>query len=154
MTDFTYDLHDDGVAVITWDVPGKSMNVLTREAFGLIDGMIDQALADDAVKGLVITSAKETFAGGMDLKVLATIKEESGDDPAAALFDFTMGGHRILRKLERAGMDERNKGGKPVACAIPGLSAGIGTEIAWRSSHQSRKAKPIAEIPDVCSSRS
>ncbi|MDJ1016159.1 MAG: 3-hydroxyacyl-CoA dehydrogenase NAD-binding domain-containing protein [Paracoccaceae bacterium] len=146
MTDFTYDLHDDGVAVITWDVPGRTMNVLTREAFGLIDGMIDQALADDAVKGLVITSAKETFAGGMDLNVLATIKEESGDDPAAALFDFTMGGHRILRKLERAGMDQRNKGGKPVACAIPGLSAGIGTEIALACHHRVMADTPKGRI--------
>ena len=131
MTDFTYELHDDGVAVVTWDVSGKSMNVLTREAFSLVDEFIDRALADDNVKGVVITSGKETFAGGMDLNVLATIRDEAGDDPAPALFDFVMNGHRIMRKLERAGLDPKtNKGGKPVACAIPGLCAGIGTEIA------------------------
>ena len=131
MTDFTYDLHDDGVAVITWDVPGKSMNVLTREAFALVESYLDQALADDAVKGIVITSGKETFAGGMDLNVLANIKAEAGEHPASALFEFIMNGHRILRKIERAGMDPKtNKGGKPIACAIPGLCAGIGTEIA------------------------
>ncbi|MXQ09618.1 3-hydroxyacyl-CoA dehydrogenase [Alphaproteobacteria bacterium GH1-50] len=131
MTDFTYELHDDGVAVITWDVPGKSMNVLSRDAFDTVEGFIDQALADDAVKGVVITSGKDTFAGGMDLNVLASIKAESGDNPAQALFDFTMNGHRILRKIERAGLDPKtNKGGKPIACAIPGLCAGIGTEIA------------------------
>ncbi|MCG6884397.1 MAG: enoyl-CoA hydratase/isomerase family protein [Silicimonas sp.] len=131
MTDFTYELHDDGVAVITWDVPGKSMNVLTREAFDLVEGFIDTALADDAVKGIVITSGKDSFAGGMDLNVLAGIRAESGDDPAPALFEFIMNGHRILRKIERAGMDPKTlKGGKPIACAIPGLCAGIGTEIA------------------------
>ncbi|MEQ9038075.1 MAG: 3-hydroxyacyl-CoA dehydrogenase NAD-binding domain-containing protein [Silicimonas sp.] len=131
MTDFTYDVHDDGVAVITWDVPGKSMNVLTREAFSLFEGFLDQALSDDRVKGIVITSGKDSFAGGMDLNVLANIKAEAGADPAPALFDFIMNGHRILRKIERAGMDPKTlKGGKPVACAIPGLCAGIGTEIA------------------------
>ncbi len=131
MTDFTYELHEDGVAVINWDVPGKSMNVLTREAFDLVEGFIDQALADDAVKGIVITSGKESFAGGMDLNVLGNIRAQSGDDPAPALFEFIMNGHRILRKIERAGMDPKtNKGGKPIACAIPGLCAGIGTEIA------------------------
>ena len=131
MADFTYALHDDGVAVITWDVPGKSMNVLTREAFDLVEGFVDDALADDTVKGIVITSGKDSFAGGMDLNVLASIKEASGDNPAPALFDFIMNGHRILRKIERAGMDPKtNKGGKPIACALPGLSAGIGTEIA------------------------
>ena len=131
MTDFTYDIHEDGVAVITWDVPNKSMNVLTREAFDLVEGYVDQALADDGVKGIVITSGKDSFAGGMDLNVLAKISAEAGDDPAPALFEFIMNGHRILRKIERAGMDPKtNKGGKPIACAIPGLSAGIGTEIA------------------------
>ncbi|MDD9977311.1 MAG: 3-hydroxyacyl-CoA dehydrogenase NAD-binding domain-containing protein [Boseongicola sp.] len=131
MTDFTYKLHDDGVAVITWDVPNKSMNVLTREAFALVEGFVDDALSDDAVKGIVITSGKDSFAGGMDLNVLANIRNEAGDNPAPALFDFIMNGHRILRKIERAGMDAKtNKGGKPIACAIPGLCAGIGTEIA------------------------
>ena len=131
MTDFTSAIDENGIAVITWDVPGKSMNVLSRAAFDTIEKLIDEALADEAVKGIVITSGKETFAGGMDLNVLAAIRDESGDDPAQALFDFTMNGHRILRKLERAGLDPKtNKGGKPVACAIPGLCAGIGTEIA------------------------
>ena len=131
MSDFTYNVDADGVAVITWDVPGKSMNVLSREAFSLVEDHLDAALGDDAVKGIVITSGKDTFAGGMDLNVLATIRAESGDNPAPALFDFIMNGHRILRKIERAGMDPKtNKGGKPIACAIPGLCLGIGTEIA------------------------
>ncbi|MEO9823787.1 MAG: 3-hydroxyacyl-CoA dehydrogenase NAD-binding domain-containing protein [Paracoccaceae bacterium] len=131
MSDFTYKLDSDGVAFITWDVPGKSMNVLTREAFSVFEGHLDTALEDDTVKGIVITSGKDTFAGGMDLNVLGSIRAESGDNPAPALFEFIMNGHRILRKIERAGMDPKtNKGGKPVACAIPGLCAGIGTEIA------------------------
>ena len=131
MADFTYELHDDGVGVITWDVPGKSMNVLNRDHFGNFDALVDAALADDAVKGIVFTSGKDTFAGGMDLNVLATIKNEGGDSPAAAIFDFLMDAHTKLRKLERAGLDPKtNKGGKPIACAIPGLCAGIGTELA------------------------
>ena len=144
--DFTYALHDDGVAVITWDVPDKSMNVLTREAFSLVEGFLDDALADENVKGIVITSGKSTFAGGMDLNVLATIREEAGDNPAQALFDFTMNGHRILRKIERAGMDDKNKGGKPIACAIPGLCAGIGTEIALACHHRVMADNPKGKI--------
>ena len=63
MTDFTMETDADGVAVITWDVPGKSMNVMTLEAWDVLDGLIDQALADDAIKGIVITSGKDSFAG-------------------------------------------------------------------------------------------
>ncbi len=147
MTDFTYTVDDDGVAVITWDAPGKSMNVLTREAFALVDSYLDKAISDDAVKGVIVTSGKDTFAGGMDLNVLASIREKAGEDPAAALFDFIMDGHRILRKLERAGLDPKsNKGGKPIACAITGTCAGIGTEIALACHRRFMTDSPKARI--------
>ena len=77
MADFTYELGADGVAVITWDVPGKSMNVMSLEGFALLDSFIDTALADAAVKGVVITSGKKDFAGGMDLNVIAQMREGS-----------------------------------------------------------------------------
>lgn len=42
MTDFTCDVDADGVALITWDAQGRSMNVLTREAFALLDRLVDR----------------------------------------------------------------------------------------------------------------
>ncbi len=130
MTIFHYDLDADGVATITWDLPGKSMNVLNEEGIAELDACVDRALSDAAVKGIVITSAKADFAGGMDLNVIVRMKEAAGADPARGLFDGLMAMHAVLRKIERAGMDPKTlKGGKPVAWASPGLSAGIGTEI-------------------------
>ena len=131
MTDFTMHKGADGVAVITWDVPGKSMNVMRREGFAELDALVDDALADAAVRGIVITSGKpDSFAGGMDLNAIARMRDEAGDAPAQGLFDGVMGMHAILRKIERAGMDDRNKGGKPIAAALPGTALGIGLEIA------------------------
>lgn len=153
MTDFTLTTDADGVAFITWDAQGKSMNVMTREAFELVSDLVDQALNDDAVKGIVITSGKEgSFAGGMDLNTLATIRQEAGDAPAEALFNFVMSGHHILRKLELAGMDPKTKkGGKPVACAINGTCAGIGTEIALACHHRvmTDNAKAKIGLPEI-----
>lgn len=130
MTDFTMEKGADGVAVITWDTRGKSMNVMTMEAWPVLDGLIDDALSDDAVRGIVITSGKAgSFAGGMDLNVIARMKEGAGDDPARGLFEGLMATHAILRKIERAGMDDRNRGGKPIAAALPGTALGIGLEL-------------------------
>ncbi|GGX52163.1 3-hydroxyacyl-CoA dehydrogenase [Tateyamaria omphalii] len=130
MADFTLTKDGEGIATITWDVPGKTMNVMSFEGLELLNDMIDDVLADEAVKGVVITSGKDTFAGGMDLNLLAKMKEEAGDNPAKGLFEGTMKMHGLLRKIERAGMDPKtNKGGKPIAAALPGTAAGIGLEL-------------------------
>ena len=130
MADFNYSVDADGVATISWDVPGKSMNVLSYAALAELNGHIDTVLEDDAVKGAIITSGKKDFAGGMDLNVIAQMKEDAGDDPAKGLFDGIMQMHGVLRKIERAGMDPKtNKGGKPIVAALPGIALGIGLEI-------------------------
>ena len=131
MTDFTMTTDADGVATIVWDTVGKSMNVMNQQGFNDLDALIDQALADENIKGVVITSGKEgSFAGGMDLNIIAKMKESAGDNPARGLFEGVMEMHGVLRKIERAGMDPKtNKGGKPIAAALPGTALGIGLEI-------------------------
>ncbi len=131
MTDFTMKTDADGVATITWGTVGKSMNVMNQQGFVDLDALVDQALGDDSIKGVIITSGKEgTFAGGMDLNIIAKMKESAGDNPAQGLMEGLMASHAILRKIERAGMDPKtNKGGKPIACAMQGTGLGIGFEI-------------------------
>lgn len=130
MTDFHYSVDSDGVAIITWDIQGKSMNVLSLDGLAELEAHVDTAIADDAVKGVIITSAKADFAGGMDLNVIAKMKDMAGDQPEKGLFDGIMSLHRCLRKIERAGMDPKTlKGGKPVVAALPGTALGIGLEI-------------------------
>ncbi len=130
MTDFHYSVDADGVATISWDIAGKSMNVLSMEGLAELDAHIETALADEAVKGVIITSAKPDFAGGMDLNVIAKMKEMAGDQPEQGLFDGIMAMHQTLRKIERAGMDPKTlKGGKPIVAALPGTALGIGLEI-------------------------
>jgi len=131
MAEFTLTQDAEGVATITWDVPGKSMNVMSFTGLAELEARIDDALADASIKGIVITSGKAgSFAGGMDLNLLAKMKEDAGDDPARGLFDGIMQMHALLRKIELAGMDAKTKkGGKPIAAALPGTAAGIGLEL-------------------------
>jgi len=152
MTNFHLTTDDDGVATLTWDQPETSMNVMTRAGFEEFEQLFDKAMADSAVKGVIITTGKKDFAGGMDLNVLASVRADSGDAPARGLFDFTMNGHRILRKVERNLMDPKtNKGGKPVAWASPGTCAGIGTELALACHRRFVADNPKARIglPEV-----
>jgi 3-hydroxyacyl-CoA dehydrogenase/enoyl-CoA hydratase/3-hydroxybutyryl-CoA epimerase len=127
MTDFTLTTDADGVATLTWDVPGKSMNVMSQAGFAELSAKIDAALADPAVKGIILTSGKKDFAGGMDLNTIAGMKDEGG---AQAIFEGVMSIHAILRRIERAGMDPKTlKGGKPIVAALPGTTLGIGLEL-------------------------
>ncbi|MBK5927495.1 3-hydroxyacyl-CoA dehydrogenase NAD-binding domain-containing protein [Rhodobaculum claviforme] len=130
MAEFRTEMHD-GVAVIRWDVPGRSMNVMTRAGLADLAACVDAALGDGDVRGIVITSAGRDFAGGMDLALLAEMKRAAGADPARGIFDAVQAIHALLRRIERAGMDPATRqGAKPVACALPGTAVGIGLELA------------------------
>ena len=130
MTEFKYSIDSDGVAIISWDVPNKTMNVMSLEGLKELDKHFDAALSDDRVKGIIVTSGKRDFAGGMDLNVLADMKTAQGENPAQGLFNGIMQIHKLLRKIELAGMDPKTKkGAKPVAAAINGTAAGIGLEL-------------------------
>ncbi len=147
MTIFHYDVDADGIATLTWDLPGKSMNVMTLEGLAELNDGLDKAFGDENVKGLVITSAKKDFAGGMDLNILAKMREDAGDEPAKGLFEGTMRMHHLLRKIERNTMDAKtNKGGKPVAWACPGTAAGIGLEIGLACHRRFVADNPKAKI--------
>ncbi|MEO1723157.1 MAG: hypothetical protein AAFR84_12195, partial [Pseudomonadota bacterium] len=65
MSDIFHYAVQDGIATITWDLPGASMNVLTIEGVKALDRCVDLTLGDGDVKGAIITSAKPDFAGGM-----------------------------------------------------------------------------------------
>ncbi|WP_112311809.1 3-hydroxyacyl-CoA dehydrogenase NAD-binding domain-containing protein [Pseudogemmobacter bohemicus] len=143
MADFIWDLDTDGVATITWNVAAKSMNVMSMAGFAELDVLIDRALADADVKGVVITSGKKDFAGGMDLNVLANMRAGG----AQAIFDGVMQMHGVLRKIELAGMDFRTKkGGKPIVAALPGTALGIGLELPLATHRIFAADNPKAKI--------
>lgn len=128
-TNFTVDTDADGIAMVTWNMPDRSMNVFTEEVMNEFDKIIDQVVADAAIKGAVITSGKDSFSGGADLtmlqKMLAVFAKEKTKDPEKAaqlLFDNAgrMGG--LWRKLETSG--------KPWVSAINGTCMGGAFELS------------------------
>ena len=67
---FKVETDADGIALVTWDIPGRSMNVLDTQTIEELGAIVDQTTADAAVKGVVITSGKEAFSAGADLSML------------------------------------------------------------------------------------
>src|SRR5882762_2296354 len=70
MPNFTLDVDADGIALITWDTPGRSMNVISMDVIGELTTIVEKVATDAAIKGAVITSGKDAFCGGADLTML------------------------------------------------------------------------------------
>ena len=67
---FKLDIDADGIALVTWDAPGRSMNVIDLKVIEELSAIVEKVAADAAIKGAVITSGKETFCAGADLTML------------------------------------------------------------------------------------
>ena len=55
---FRLDIDSDGIAVVTWDMPGKSMNVIDVSVMDEIEAITAEIASNEAIKGAVITSGK------------------------------------------------------------------------------------------------
>jgi 3-hydroxyacyl-CoA dehydrogenase / enoyl-CoA hydratase / 3-hydroxybutyryl-CoA epimerase len=130
LTNFRFETDTDGVALVTWDMPGRSMNVLNTEVVGELGQIVETIATDAAIKGAVFTSGKDSFAAGADLTMLETsgkdyARRAKAEGKEAAMRAFVEGIRQyplILRRLETCG--------KPVAAAINGVCLGGGFELA------------------------
>ena len=147
MSDFIQTLDADGLATITWDCQSRPMNVMSTQGFADLSALIDGCLIDPEVKGVIITSAKSDFAAGMDLAVIAETKDMHPENPAQGCFEMVMEIHKILRKIELAGMElKTKKGGKPIVAVLPGTALGIWLEIPLACHHIICADNPKAKI--------
>ena len=124
---FKVETDADGIALVTWDIPGRSMNVLDETTINEIEEIVKQTSADAAVKGVVVTSGKEAFSAGADLSMLEGMSRRYADllkakgEVAAnqALFDESRRMSLVFRALETSG--------KPWAAAsAPDANSGTG----------------------------
>jgi len=128
MKHFKLELDSDGILLITFDSPGRSMNVLSNDVIQEMIQFTDKIKSDDAIKGAVITSGKKAFCAGADLEEMGgnfdAVRDLMKTDPEAAkkqLFEGAFTLNRTFRDLETCG--------KPIAAAVNGLALGGGFEI-------------------------
>jgi 3-hydroxyacyl-CoA dehydrogenase/enoyl-CoA hydratase/3-hydroxybutyryl-CoA epimerase len=133
---------EDGVAILTWDDEDRPMNVLSGDALGQLGAAVDKAVADDAVKGIVLTSGKPgVFVAGGDLQQIEAIG--SGPIDAEDLLRRTSAVLDQLRRMETCG--------KPVVAALNGATLGGGYEIALACHHRIlvRERHALVGLPEA-----
>lgn len=135
---FTLNRLDNGIAVLTMDVPGETMNTLRAEFGPEICEMLAEIKADAGIRGVVIISGKkDSFVAGADISML---------DACATAEDareLSKQGHEVFFALESLSI--------PVVAAINGACLGGGLELAL-ACHQrvcTDSNKTMLGLPEV-----
>jgi 3-hydroxyacyl-CoA dehydrogenase/enoyl-CoA hydratase/3-hydroxybutyryl-CoA epimerase len=134
MAYFQLEIDPDGVALLRFDVPGRSMNTLTHAVQRELSEHVARLAADPAVRGVVITSGKPSgFCAGGDLGELVDMAGPSpagpaGDERRRSAYNNSQELNRTMRALETCG--------KPVAAAIHRVALGGGLELALAAHHR------------------
>ncbi len=130
LINFRFDLDAQGIATLLWDMPGRSMNVITEQVMDELEAVIGHVGAQTAIKGCVIMSGKDAFSGGADLGMLEAsgrryvemVQTQGQEAAMAAFFDGSRRLSLLYRKLETSG--------KPWVAAIDGTCLGGAFELA------------------------
>ena len=141
MKTIDYQIDKDGVAILTLDVKDKPMNVMTPEFLVDIRELGAKIAADDKAKGAVLTSGKDTFMAGADLK--AIVAEFGPEADVKQVYEWCRALQQAYRDLETCG--------KPVAVAINGTALGGGLELCLACHYRvaANNPKAVLGLPEV-----
>lgn len=130
----------DGIATLTFDEPGSPVNTMCLQWQEDLTAAVQQVLQDkDAIRGIVLASAKSTFFAGADLKATMRLKPE--DAPA------------VFREIELVKKNFRTLEtlGKPVVACLNGAALGGGWEVALVAHHRVAVDNPRIQfgLPEI-----
>ena len=134
---FTYQV-EDGVAVLTIDLPGESVNTLSPETGEAFATLLSRAEREPEVKAVVfISGKKDSFVAGAKIDFLQTIKTAEEATTAS--------------RQGQQGFDKLDAFPKPVVAAIHGACLGGGLEWALACDYRvaTDSPKTTLGLPEV-----
>ncbi len=135
-----YELDDSGIATITFDEAGSPVNTMCPAWQDDLGAVAARVLRDrDAIRGIVLASAKSSFFAGADLKGVMRLRA----DDAPRLFAEIERIKQHFRTLETLG--------KPVVSCLNGSALGGGWELALVGHHRIAVDDPQIQfgLPEV-----
>jgi 3-hydroxyacyl-CoA dehydrogenase/enoyl-CoA hydratase/3-hydroxybutyryl-CoA epimerase len=132
----------EGIALITLDVAGRSVNVFTPEFTRELRNIVDAVTNRSDIVGAVVTSGKPAgFMAGADLLDFVNVHDRGLSPREAA--GIVAEAAATLRLLERCG--------KPVAAAINGFALGGGFELCLACHYRVLLDEPkaVVGLPEV-----
>jgi 3-hydroxyacyl-CoA dehydrogenase/enoyl-CoA hydratase/3-hydroxybutyryl-CoA epimerase len=138
-----YSVDTDGIATLTIDYPGKTMNVIDGDFMNSLSAAIDRVAADSTVKGAILTSAKDAFVAGADLLAMEANLDSMNNDPIEVLVEKCASLSQLVRRMETCG--------KPFAAAINGVAMGGGFELCLGCHYRVASDSPalVLGLPEV-----
>ncbi|HXV85243.1 MAG TPA: enoyl-CoA hydratase-related protein, partial [Gemmatimonadales bacterium] len=127
-----------GVVTARLDLPGESVNKITRGVRDELDALVSRWSADPAVRAVVLQSGKpDSFIAGADIDEFVRL----GSVPEAR--DLVRTGQALIGRLGAMG--------KPVVAAIHGACLGGGLEAALACSYRvaTDHPKTVIGLPEV-----
>lgn len=128
----------DGVAVLTFDLKGESINKFSPAVIDEFTATIERLDKDPSVKAAVLISGKPgTFIAGADIDQFLEFKTAADAQKASAF------GHTMMSRIE--------KGRVPVVAAIEGACLGGGLEFALACAYRiaADTPKTVLALPEV-----
>ena len=111
------EIRSDGVAVLTYDLPGETMNTLRADFIDLFVRAFEQIDKHPDVRAAVLISGKkDSFIAGADVKMLESLATSE------AAKHMVQRGHEVMARLTAST--------KPVVAAVHGAALGGGFEVA------------------------
>ena len=135
---FTQEFGEDGILVLTLDVPGEKVNTLGRGLITELEALLADLESRPGVKGVVLRSAKpDNFIAGADIKDFVKIRS-------------AMEGETLSRQAH-ALLDRLAALPAPVVAAVHGSCLGGGLELALACTYRvaSDHAKTTLGVPEV-----